>query len=306
MAELSDELLQRVCILGWPGGGKTGALASLANAGFKLRILDFDGKRGAPLGQYVLPECRKNVDVITVTDKLRGGLKFIEVSGTPIAFADGVKAMDHWAYTKPDGTKVDLGRSRDWGPDTIVVLDTGTAMGRAAKRRVVNMNNRTPLNTRDSDWGAAMEEEGSFLERLTSPENPHHVIVNYHLKMLGPREARKGDSDALKEIKEREAEIIPTRLYPSAMGSKNAPQNIGQYFTTTLLIEPKYGPGSKVKRMIHTQPRAELDLKLPADLTAPQPIETGMLTIFSALTGGLEKCLGAHAPEELENLNHGR
>ena len=43
----------RILMLGWQGGGKTGAAASLANAGFKLRILDFDGKQGQPLEKYV-------------------------------------------------------------------------------------------------------------------------------------------------------------------------------------------------------------------------------------------------------------
>ncbi len=296
MSQLTREKALRILSLGWPGGGKTGALACLANAGFKLRILDFDGKRGVPLASYVKPEYYKNVSTLTFSEKLRGGQKFIEVSGIPEAFAAGVRAMDHWKYITEDGEEIDLGRSRDWGPDTIVVLDTGTAMGRAAKRRVVAMNNRTPLNTRDSDWGTAMEEEGAFLEKLTSPKNRHHVIVNYHLKALGPREARKGDSDALKEIKEREADLIPTRLYPSAMGSKSAPQNLGQYFATSVLIEPKYGVGGSVKRVICTQPRAELDLKIAADFPKPLPIETGMLTIFETLLGGLEESLGAPAP----------
>ncbi|KKK69485.1 hypothetical protein LCGC14_2933540, partial [marine sediment metagenome] len=137
-----------------------------------------------------------------------------------------------------------------------------------------------------------------FLEKLCSLSNRHHVIVNYHMKWLGPREERKGDADAVKDIKEREADLIPTRLYPSAMGSKNAPQNIGQYFHTTLLVEPKYLAGGKVKRMIYTQPRPELDLKLAAELDAALPLETGLLDIFSALTGGIEKCLEAGEPDQ--------
>ncbi len=284
----------RALILAWSGGGKTGALASLANAGFKLRILDFDGKQGTPLAQYVKPECRGNVDVMTLVDKLRGGLRNIEVSGIPVAFADGLKAMDHWKRPATEGEEeVDLGRSKDWGQDTVVVLDTGTAMGRAAFRRVIALNNRTPLNTRDSDWGGAMAEEGAFLERLCSPMNKHHVIVNYHLKWLGPREERKGDTDAVKEIKAKEADLISTRLYPSAMGSKNAPQGVGQYFQTTVLIEPKFGPGSKVRRMIYAEPRPELDLKLAATIAGPLPIETGLLTIFNALLPGVVESLGA-------------
>ncbi len=287
----------RILMVGWQGGGKTGALACLANAGFKIRILDFDGKMGNPLLRYVKPECLKNVDVFTLVDKLRDTQKYIGVSGLPVALSNGLKAMDHWVYETPEGV-VDLGRSRDWGPDVVVVVDTGTAMGRAAKRRVLALNNRTPLNARDSDWGAAMEDEAAFIEKLCSPSNNHHVIVNYHMKWLGPREERKGDADAVKEIKQREADLIPTRLYPSAMGSKNAPQNIGQFFDTALLVEPKYLPGGKVQRMIFTQPRPSLDLKVAAELPAALPLDSGMLTIFEALTGGVEKCLEAGEPEQ--------
>ena len=292
----------RALMLGWQGGGKTGAAACLANAGFKLRILDFDGKLGKPLRQYVEPEALANVDVATLVDKLRDVQgKYIGVSGKPTAFSNGLAMMDHWAHTTVGGEVIDLGRSRDWGPDTVVILDTGTAMGRASKRRVLALNNRTPLNARDSDWGAAMEDEASFLERLCSPYNGHHVLVNYHLKWLGPREERKGEADAIKEIKAREADLIPTRLYPSAMGSKSAPQGIGQFFDTTLLVEPKYLAGGKVRRMIYTQPRPELDLKLAADAAelAALPLETGLLTIFEALTGGVAKCLAASVAEPL-------
>ncbi len=297
MANLADIEVSalRILMLGWQGGGKTGALACLANAGFKIRILDFDGKLGNPLLRFVMPEFLKNVDVVTLVDKLRDTQKYIGVSGLPVAFGNGLKMLDHWHYETPEGV-VDLGRSRDWGPDTIVVVDTGTAMGRASKRRVLALNNRTPLNARDSDWGAAMEDEAAFIEKLCSATNLHHVIVNYHLKWLGPREERKGDADAVKEIKEREADLIPTRLYPSAMGSKSAPQNLGQFFDTALLVEPKHLPGGKVQRMIFTQPRPSLDLKVAADLPAALPLENGLLTIFSALTGGIEKCLGAGEP----------
>ena len=50
--------------------------------------------------------------------------------------------------------------------------------------------------------------------------------------------------------------------------------------------------------MIYTQPRPELDLKLAAELDAALPLETGLLDIFSALTGGIERCLEAGEPDQ--------
>ncbi len=59
--------------------------------------------------------------------------------------------MDRWKYTE-DGEEVDLGASKDWGPDTVVVLDSLTAMGTAAFRRQMSLMNKTPLNTTQQLW----------------------------------------------------------------------------------------------------------------------------------------------------------
>ena len=292
MAELTtlvENAVARILIVGYPGSGKTGSLACLANAGFKLRILDFDGNI-EPLVRYVKPEARANVDIITLEDKLRAGPKFIEVSGLPTAFADALKALDHWMYTTKDGEEVDLGRSRDWGRDTVVVLDSLTGMGRASFRRSLAMNNRTPLNTRRQDWGLAMAEQEAFLEKLTSRRNAHHVICTAHLKMVGPKDEEKDDSEITKKVKSDAVQLVNTRLFPSALG-RELPPKIAEHFPVAVLAEPKHLPQNKVKRQLHATPRPELDLKIPAELPADLPIENGLLTIFSALGCGPEECL---------------
>jgi len=273
----------RIMLVGYPGTGKTGALACLANAGYKLRVLDFDGNL-EPLLLFTEDDSLENIDILSFHDELRGGLKSIEPKGRPDAFAEALKAMDHWKYTDGDGNDVDLGRSKDWGPDTVVVLDSLTSMGRAAMRRAMSFLNKTPLNRTDQTWGFAMQEQEAFIEKLASPMNKHHVIVTAHLKMLGPKEVRKGDNDVTIKAKEEAAELVPTRLFPSALGRALPPQ-IGGHFPTLLLVEPKFY-GSKVKRVIHTLPRPELDLKVPApDLPATVPIEDGLVTIFNKLKG---------------------
>lgn len=284
----------RAMLTGYPGAGKTGALACLANAGFKLRILDYDGNL-EPLLQYTRPECLHNIDIISLEDELRGGLKTMETVGLPTAFADGLKAMDRWRYKDPvTGEDVDLGKSKEWGPDHVVVLDSLTAMGKASMRRVEAMTNKTPLNRTDGTWGTAMAEQDAFIEKLTSSRNRFHVIVTAHLKMIGPKDLRQGDSDLTKEIKERQAELVPTRLFPSALG-RALPPEIGGHFPTLLLVECEH-KGSKTRRVIRTLPRPELDVKVPApNLPSELDIEDGLLRIFDKLTGGVAKCLQASA-----------
>ena len=210
----------------------------------------------------------------------------MEPVGIPTAFANAARALIQWKYTDEDGTVVDLGASKDWGPDTIVVLDSLTKHGEAAHRRAMKMMNKTPLNSTDRVYGLAMNEQLQFIEQLTASSNRHHTLVLAHLKMIAPKDVRSGDTPLTKELKERVSDLLPTRLYPSALGWQ-LPQNIGGEFPTLLEIVAKPMPGNKVKRVIRNVPRAELDLKLPTKLEVGElDISDGMLRIFEALSPG--------------------
>lgn len=273
----------RGMIVGYPGSGKTGALASLVNAGFKLRILDYDGNL-EPLLLYSDPDLfDANVDIMQFEDRMRNGPQFMEPIGIPQAFNNGLKAMTEWKYPNPDGTETSLGSSKDWGPDTIVVLDSLTKMGDAAMRRAQKMMNKNPLNTTQQVWGLAMADQLAFIELLTSTSNRFHVLVLAHLKMIGPKEIGKGESDANKEIKEKVADLIPTKFFPRALGYE-LPQSIGGEFPTLLEATTEY-TGSKVKRIFRTVPRSDLDVKVPAAKLPPTlELSTGLLQVFEAIS----------------------
>ncbi len=268
--------------MGYPGAGKTGSLVPLLNAGYKLRFLDFDGNL-EPLLHYANPKMLNNLDVLHFEDKMRIGAAFQEPVGIPSAFANALHALDRWKYKDEQGTEVDLGASSDWGLDTIVVLDSLTAMGESAKLRAMKLLNKTPMNMSDRVWGLAMAEQLEFVKRLTSPNNKHHVLVLAHLKMVGPKDIRQGDSALTEDIKKQVGSMIETRLYPSALGWA-LPQVIGGEFPTLLEIASVVKAGS-VKRVIRTVPRPELDVKLPASIAEKElDIKDGMLTIFRALS----------------------
>lgn len=251
----------RAMIVGFPGMAKTGMIADLANMGYKIRMLNFDGNEESLL-LYTKPEFLENIDIVTLQDRLRNGERYVEAIGPPTAFKRGLDLMDHWKYKDDDGTEVDLGKSSSWGSDTVVVLDSGTRLGDAAMRRVMALNNKSVGEVTDAIWGTAMAQQDAFLERLTSKDNQFHVIVIFHKKIVKADAPRKGEDDTTKGIKEELAELITARYYPSALGKQLA-MNIASRFPIVIEAdtEEKFG---KMERIVRVIPRPELDLKLPS------------------------------------------
>lgn len=270
----------RLLLSGYPGAGKTACLAALANAGFKIRLLDFDGNP-ASLLQYTDTDKLSNIDIITLEDKLGLAGQVAGTKGLPTAFAGAWKAMDSWKYTE-DGAETDLGASKDWGLDTVVVMDGLTGHTEACLRSAMSVMNKTPQTMSQPCWGLAIKQQGAFIQRLMSRDNGHNTIVISHLKMVGPKDLEANDGELGKELKERAASMIPTRLYPTAVGW-GLPQSIAGEFPAHVLAEVKI-VGRNAKRVLSYLPRPDVDLKLPVrgDL-GELPIDTGMLTIFKAL-----------------------
>lgn len=279
---------------GFPGSGKTGALAALANAGYNLRIADFDGNL-ASLIEHLTPEALHRVEVVSLEDKLKYGERTIEPSGMPTAFARFLKLWNNWEYETPQGEKISLGPVRSWSLNDILVIDSLTEMGEAIMRRTLALNNRTILNRRQADWGTAMADQDAVMAIVTASDIPCHVIVTSHLKIIAPREPDKDkDSETVQAIKEQVADLVPARLYPTALGHQ-LPQSIARHFSTVLLFDTEFVNG-KPKRVIRTQPKPEVDVKMPAASLPPTlPLETGMLTIFEALVGTRQSAPPAQA-----------
>ena len=109
--------------IGHSGAGKTGGLTSLVKAGYKLRILDLDNGLDA-LVNHIKAECPDklaSVDYETVRDGIKGSTTGIKT--TSKAFVKVASLLDKWS----DGTI-----PSEWGPEYILVLDSLTALGRAA------------------------------------------------------------------------------------------------------------------------------------------------------------------------------
>lgn len=286
MASLGSILIPyRAFHIGYPGSGKTGALAALANLGYKLRILDYDGNI-QPLQGYVDPRVladRQRVDVVTLQDKMKNNDKYVAVDGMPVAFNRGLELMKEWKYKDENGEEVSLGKSADWGMETIVVIDTLTTMGAMAKNRAMVMNNKTPSNMTSAVWGAAVADVNNMINIMKTGR--FHLIINTHKQTLGPADfIQQGDAE---EVKEKKLEMIgdgmiPPRIYPVGV-TKPSSQTIHGALPIMLEFSKTTKLGKEV-RIIDTVGSSLIDVKMPGrGLKKEYPIETGLADIFEAM-----------------------
>lgn len=248
----------KMIYVGASGTGKTGSLASLVKAGYRLRILDFDNGVGPLISfvQHTCPAQLDNVDVIQCRDKFKADpIKGAAVSGTPKAYTEAIKYLTKW----DDGTV-----PAEWGADTILVLDSLTKFGDAAFRWAQGMD---PSCKDPRQWyNTAQQSLGTVLDMLTSPEFNAHLLVLTHVHLVDMPDGT-------------------TKGYASSLGKALGPK-IPSVFNNMILAESK-GTGENVKRTITTMPTQLLDLKneKPFDIPKSLPLETGMATIFRTLRG---------------------
>lgn len=246
--------ITKLLYLGHSGAGKTGSLTSLVKAGYKLRIVDTDNLL-APLIAYVRKECPDKLDNIefeSLRDKFKATDQGPMVAGSPKAYVGCLKLMTTWS----DGTI-----PAEWGPDTILVLDTLTTFSKSAFEWAKGLN----PNAKDKrNWYWTAQQAISMnIDMLTSKGFNCNVIVIAHIKYLEEGGVTEG--------------------FANTIGSALSPE-IATGFDTVVLAETK-GSGSSVKRVIRTVPTSLVKLKNPKPFTieGELPLETGLATIFEKL-----------------------
>jgi hypothetical protein len=243
----------KLAYIGDSGTGKTGSLTSLVAAGYSLHILDLDNGLDA-LVQHVRKECPDNlrlVDYETKRDKY-----VMQQQGPvclrPTAFVEGTKLLHKWP-------SIDLNKA---GPEHVLVIDSGTSLGKAAFEWARGMN---PTAKDPRQWYfQAQQAFENIIAFATSEEFECNFILISHINY-------------------RELQDGTTKGYTSAVGSALGP-TISKYFNTLLMADTK-GSGTNVRRTIRTVPTPIVDLKNPApfSLAAELPLETGLASIFEKL-----------------------
>lgn len=279
MPNLADHQTQsglKLLLIADSGEGKSGSLASLAKAGYKLRILDMDN--GLDVLKNILaehaPAALNNVTYETLTDKVKGVAGKVMPDGSPTAFATALRLMTRWEMGKRgEPGYYDLGPVSSWGKEDVLVLDSLTFFSNAALRYVLALNARSGQQPYQSDWGDAMRMVEDTLSLLYSDAVKCNVIVTSHITHIGNE-----DSGGV-------------RGYPNTLGQK-LPPKIPSYFNSCLKVVSK-GTGATQKRYIKTVSEPLLSLKNPNPGKIPAEIEFkyadgGLATYFEILQGKLE------------------
>lgn len=254
MLEHESNNLVKVCCASDSGSGKTGSLASLVDAGFNLRVLDFDNGLSVLKG-FVKDKAK--LGNVHYVDKLQDELQLVAgrvgIKNAP-AFT---RAMDALEKGGKEYWGADIPPLKDWTGRDILVLDSLTMAGRSSLMLVMKVNAAGMKNPEIQHYGVAMENIERMLQGLTSSNTPCHVIVNTHVTSI------EGDP----------------RLYPDALGSK-LPPKVGRYFDNVVGLRLTQG-----ERKFMTVKDGMLPLKTAVPLPETIPIADGWRVIFEKITG---------------------
>lgn len=253
---IKKDNLIKLLYVGNSGTGKTGSLISLLRMGKKIRLLDMDNGFASliALAERENPALLDNLDIISHRDKFKADVSSgTTLDGAPKAYVNAIKSLTAW----DDGTK-----PGEWGPDYVLVIDSLTALSRAAFHWARGMN---PSAKDGRQWYAAAGESlKTLIEMLTSAEFKTNLIIISHIDL-------RESSDGL------------TKGYVSSLGQALGP-HIPKYFNNLVMAETA-GTGENVRRTIRTVPSALIDLKTsaPWQLEKSLPLDTGLGTIFEKL-----------------------
>lgn len=255
----SSSNLVKMLLMGNSGVGKTGALASLASAGYRLFIADFDNGLDILLDESILPaSLRSQVYYKTLQDKpvVSGGAMIQRAT----AWQEFMKALGDW---KEDGKS--LGSFRSWGEKDVLVVDSLTFASDRAFDDALQIAGRLGQRPQIQDYGAAIDSVQSMLELLYGSACTCNVVMTAHLQFIGD-------------------EMSGTRkAYPNVIGQKLAPK-VPRLFNSMVLME-KQIVGNSIRRSIKTVGNAFVDLKVSKPGLIPATIEPDLGKLFRALLG---------------------
>lgn len=296
MEEIQQTNCRRVLLIGESGAGKTGSLASLVNNGCKIHLIDLENNI-EPLKVFSNPAFHKNIDVVSLVDKMEiGSAKYVPVKkdnkelgkvykammpvGEPMTIAGIQRLLKFWDYcVTPEGElflpkqskgaeipfekegnkKYLYGDTKLFKPNQVIVIDSLSAVVRAATNQVKFI---TGTNYGNHSYGEYAQMQGminQFLETIRSMKC--NVIVTAHVKHTTSENGAiiKGHANSIGKALDG---IVPS------------------FFDTVLLLENVEG-----KRVIRTG-GANMDmvnLKLPSkEALTTYPLATGLFSILKS------------------------
>lgn len=251
----------KLLFIGDSGAGKSGALASLAGAGYNLRIIDVDN--GLDVLANLLrdikgpygPDALARVEFETITDKMKPGPGGKLIPSKATVWQRATALLTNWKTETAD-----FGPLETWTNNDVLVIDSLTMLSTAAMNLVLMMNNRLGGRVEQSDWYVGQQMIEGLCQMLYDEAVKCNVVVTSHITFIGPENNERG--------------------YPNTLG-KSLPPKIGRYFNTILMAKTS-GQGSGQKRRILTRTSGQVELKNTAPLNVKEeyPLETGLAEYF--------------------------
>ena len=252
MASIKDHIstdVTKLLLVGDSGSGKTASLAALANAGYNLRILDYDDGL-AILPEFLNSDAVSRVSYVTLKDPI----------GRADAFRKGVNLISNWKDKEEE-----FGSVSKWTSKDVLVIDSLTLMGEAALRGALVFNNKKPTDQASQpEWGTAMRDVQHIIQYLTGSEVPCNVVVTTHMQYM-------------------EGDMGVSKAYPTSVGSKLSTK-IGRYFNCVCRIDTR-SSSKGVERTLRTVSDHRMDLKV----TAPKLIEPNTVLDLAKLFDSIQK-----------------
>lgn len=263
IAEHQSASTTKILCLGDSGAGKSGGLASLAEAGYNLRIVDVDNGLDIlrdyltnPISPYK-KDAAARVEYETLTDTMRQqGGRLIPVKAS--VWQRTVNLLDDWKTAGPPA--VNFGNISTWSEKDVLVIDSLSFLADHALKFMLSLNMRLGQKPHQSDWGDAQLLISGLLEKLYDESVKCNVVVNCHIKYME-------DANGI------------TKCFPESVGKALSPK-IGRYFNNVVLFKTS---GSTRKIITKSTPQLELKTSSPLKVKDEYPISSGLADLFRDL-----------------------
>lgn len=257
----------KMLIVGDSGSGKTGALASLASAGYNLRILDLDN--GVDILHSVLSDTKygytdgslARVEFETVTDSMRNVNGRLQ-PGQAKAWQRMAGLLAGWKTS--DGQ--DLGSITTWTHREVLAVDSLSMATTAAQNFYQGLNARIGQKATWDDIYGTQQLLETFAQMLYDDAVKCQVIVLAHPDFIEDQSGVK-------------------RGYPATIGNKLSPK-FGRYFNNVIEARTT-GTGSSRTRKLLTKGSGLIEVKTsnPGKVKDEYSIQTGLAELFADLQG---------------------
>jgi hypothetical protein len=259
----------KVLLIGDSGSGKTGSLASLAKAGYNLRIMDFDNGTEI-LRNLLTPEEFARCSIVPLQDhrtakKLpvmgeNNTIKGYTVRAIPARADAWQRAIDLVFDWKQSPEAKSLGSVYQWSTKDVIVLDSLTHMWRCALNFILAINNRLGQNPTQPEWGTCQGMILDVLSTFFDASIKCNIVCCAHIAY---------DTD--------QNEVL--HGLPSGPG-RALNKDIGTYFNHTIRTVTV---GTSHSIITRSDGVVELKSAAPGKIKNTYPIETGLSDYFKAV-----------------------